>query len=67
MTRSEKVKKLRQDLGMYQSEVSKLTGVPIKTIGYYESGAVTCSDLYEAKLLKIYKRERKNELNAHRN
>lgn len=52
---------------MYQSEVSRLTGVPIKTIGYYESGAVKCSELYEAKLLKIYKRERKNELNAHRN
>ena len=59
MKRSEKVKKLRQELGMYQSEVSKLTGVPIKTIGYYESGAVTCSDLYEAKLLKIkYTREK---------
>lgn len=59
MKRSERVKNLRLELGMRQWEVSKLTGVSIKTIGYYESGAVKCSELYEAKLLKIkYTREK---------
>lgn len=64
MKRAERVKKLRIELGMYQSEVSKLTGVPIKTIGYYESGAVKCSDLYEAKLLKIKNKRNSDEVST---
>ena len=56
---------MRVELGMRQGEVSRLTGVPVKVIGNYESGAVNCPELYEAKLLKIYKSRKNESKNRH--
>ena len=61
MDRMERVKELRKELGLWQKQLSKVIGIPVKKINAYETGGLKCPDLYEAKLKKLINERKQNE------